>query len=259
MSFRLIVLGLFFISVFSTFAGGRAEDRSEPTPFDSDGQDVPPELQEDPETVRLREQMVVVQIEGRRIADLSVLEAMRDVPRHIFMPRQAWPQAYEDHPVPIGEGQTISQPYVVALMTESLQLEKEYRVLEIGTGSGYQAAVLARICNEVYTVEIKEGLHKQATATLEELQYSNVITKHADGYFGWEKHAPFDAIMITAAVNHIPPPLIDQLKEGGRLILPLGDPFGFQELVLITKKDNQPTLEYITGVLFVPMTGRALE
>jgi len=259
MSISSIILIALFLPVYTICAGGRSEDQTESTPFDTTPQAVPVELQEDPETTRLRERMVEYQIKGRRITDPAVLKAMRDVPRHRFMPESAWPQAYEDHPVPIGEGQTISQPYIVALMTQSLHLEADYRVLEIGTGSGYQAAVLARICNEVYSVEIREPLHKRASATLEELQYTNVTTKHADGYYGWEKYGPFDAIMITAAVNHVPPPLLEQLKDGGRLILPLGDPFGFQDLVLITKKDDQHTLEYITGVLFVPMTGRALE
>ena len=259
MGFRGIVAILLCLPVSLACAGGRSESRSPSTPFDDDGQAVPIELQEDPETISQRERMVEYQIEGRRITDTTVLQAMRDVPRHLFMPEAVRAQAYEDHPVPIGEGQTISQPYIVALMTESLQLESDFRVLEIGTGSGYQAAILARVCDDIYTIEIKEELHKTATETLAELQYDNVKTKHGDGYFGWEQHAPFDAIMITAAVNHIPVPLLEQLKEGGRLILPLGDPFGFQELVLVTKSTDGTSLQYITGVLFVPMTGRALE
>jgi protein-L-isoaspartate(D-aspartate) O-methyltransferase len=144
-------------------------------------------------------------------------------------------------------------------MTEALDLRPEYRVLEIGTGSGYQAAILSRIVESVFTVEIKEKLHRRSAETLTELGLSNVATKHDDGYFGWEEHAPFDAIMITAAVDHIPQPLIDQLNEGGRLILPLGDPFGFQDLVLAEKRQDGVYVTFVTGVLFVPMTGAALD
>ena len=259
MSFLCIVAILSLLPVSVLSAGGRSESQTPTTPFDNVEREIPPELQEDPATVSLRERMVKDQIEGRRITDPSVLRAMRDVPRHRFMPEAVRAQAYEDHPVPIGDGQTISQPYIVALMSESLQLRADSRVLEIGTGSGYQAAILARICNEVFSMEIREALHERAGSTLKELQYTNVTTKHSDGYYGWEEHAPFDAIMITAAINHIPPSLLEQLKEGGRLILPLGDPFGFQDLVLVTKSADGNTLQYITGVLFVPMTGRALE
>jgi protein-L-isoaspartate(D-aspartate) O-methyltransferase len=181
------------------------------------------------------------------------------VPRHLFMPENVRKQAYEDHPVPIGEGQTISQPYIVALMTEALELTSEDRVLEIGTGSGYQAAILAMIVKNVYTIEIKELLCKRATETLTVTGFENIKTLCADGYFGWEEYAPFDCIMITAAVNHIPIPLFAQLKDGGKLILPLGNPYSFQELVLITKKGEDYTMTRICGVLFVPMTGEALE
>ena len=217
------------------------------------------EFEENREITQARGLMVYEQIEARGISDRRVLEAMTFVPRHLFMPKDMAGQAYEDHPVPIGEGQTISQPYIVALMTESLMLEEGHRILEIGTGSGYQAAVLSRIVDEVYTIEIKKLLHERSTRVLSELQYTNVKTKHADGYFGWEEYAPFDAIMITAAVDHIPRALLDQLAEGGRLVLPLGDPFGFQDLVLIRRRGDEHPLEYITGVLFVPMTGRALD
>jgi len=213
---------------------------------------------DNPKAAEERELMVSSQILSRGIDDPEVLEAMRSVPRHLFMPASARSQAYADHPVPIGEGQTISQPYIVALMTESLELERDFRVLEIGTGSGYQAAVLAAIVDEVFTIEIREGLYKNATRALENLGYSNVFTKHGDGYYGWEEFAPFDAIMITAAVDHIPPPLLKQLSEGGRLILPLGNPYGFQDLVLAEKKGENISLEFVTGVLFVPMTGKAL-
>jgi protein-L-isoaspartate(D-aspartate) O-methyltransferase len=161
--------------------------------------------------------------------------------------------------LPIGEGQTISQPYVVALMTEILRPLKNHRILEIGTGSGYQAAVLAQVVNHVYTIEIKKKLYHRANKTLKSLGYTSIQTRHSDGYFGWPEHAPFDAIMITAAIDHIPPPLLKQLKDGGRLTLPLGNPFSYQNLVMVTKKGQDLSVKQITGVLFVPMTGHALK
>jgi protein-L-isoaspartate(D-aspartate) O-methyltransferase len=164
-------------------------------------------------------------------------------------------QAYEDHPLPIGEGQTISQPYVVALMTEALRLKRGDRVLEIGTGSGYQAAILAEIVQEVYTIEIRKNLADRAGLVLKELGYKNVKVKSGDGYFGWEEAAPFDAIIITAAANHIPPPLIRQLKEGGRLIVPLGNTVYYQTLILATKRRGQLDVEQLGPVAFVPMVG----
>ncbi len=206
-----------------------------------------------------RKRMVETQIAARGIDDPHVLAAMESTPRHRFVPEPLRGQAYADHPLPIGEGQTISQPYIVALMTAELNLSKESRVLEIGTGSGYQAAVLAGIVDTVYTIEIKQKLYKKATAVLQGAGYTNVNTRHGDGYFGWPGKAPFDAIMITAAVDHIPPPLLGQLKDGGRLILPLGNPFSYQNLVLVTRNGDDHTVRQITGVLFVPMTGSALE
>ena len=206
-----------------------------------------------------RNRLVKDYIESQGITDPAVLNAMREVPRHAFVPEELVSSAYKDRPLPIGEGQTISQPYVVALMTASLGLTKTDRVLEIGTGSGYQAAILARIVAEVYTIEIKERLYQRATRILGELNFDNVQTRLGDGYFGWKEAAPFDAIMITAAVNHIPPPLLQQLKDGGKLILPLGDPFLFQNLTLVTKQGNDYGVQQITGVLFVPMTGAAFE
>ena len=206
-----------------------------------------------------RKRMVADQIAARGIDDDRVLSAMRTVPRHRFVPPDLRSKAYSDHPLPIGKGQTISQPYIVALMTESLSLSPTSRVLEIGTGSGYQAAVLAEVAGSVYSVEIKEKLHKTATAALREAGYREIQTRHGDGYFGWESAAPFDAIMITAAVDHIPPPLLAQLKDGGRLVLPLGNPFSYQNLVRVTKTGDDYTVRQITGVLFVPMTGQALE
>jgi len=206
-----------------------------------------------------RRNMVSKQIQSRGISDTRVLGAMLEVQRHLFVPQKLHSQAYADHPLPIGEGQTISQPYIVALMTESLGLTKEMSVLEIGTGSGYQAAVLSKIAKKVYTIEIKKKLHQRATDLLRSTGFKNIKTRHADGYFGWREAAPFDCIMITAAVDHIPRPLLEQLKNNGKLILPLGNPFSYQNLVLVTKQGNDYTVKQITGVLFVPMTGRALE
>lgn len=206
-----------------------------------------------------RMQMVEIQLRGRDIINEKILDVMGSVPRHKFVDESLWNEAYSDHPLPIGEGQTISQPYVVALMTQALNLTGSEKVLEIGTGSGYQAAVLAEIAEEVYTVEIREKLAEMADNTLSNLGYANVHMKCSDGYFGLEEHAPYDAIMITCAVNHIPPPLISQLKEGGRLILPLGPTTYYQSLTLLKKTDEGLSSEYITSVLFVPMIGEALE
>lgn len=203
--------------------------------------------------------MVQGQIVARKLTDSRVLAAMQAVPRHAFVPKRLRRNAYADRPLPIGEGQTISQPYIVALMTDILELSGTERVLEVGTGSGYQAAVLARVAREVYTIEIKEKLCRRAAKTLSELAFDNIQTRCGDGYFGWPEAAPFDAIMITAAVDHIPPPLIKQLKDGGRLALPLGNPFVFQNLVLVTKERDDVKVQNVTGVLFVPMTGHALK
>ena len=212
-----------------------------------------------PATTNARHQMVETTIKDRGITDARVLAAMQTVPRHRFVPDRLLSVAYADRPLPIGEGQTISQPYVVALMTDSLDLKSEHRVLEIGTGSGYQAAVLSELVDQVYTIEIKKKLYDRVIKTLEMLGYDNIHSRHGDGYFGWPQAAPFDAIMITAAIDHIPPPLIKQLKDGGRLTLPLGNPFTYQNLVLVTKKGDDLIVKQITGVLFVPMTGHALQ
>ncbi len=206
-----------------------------------------------------REKMVQNQIQARKITDVRVINAMKMVPRHLFVPKQLRKKAYADHPLPIGEGQTISQPYIVALMTEQLRLSPQSRVLEIGTGSGYQAAVLSRVVDFVYTIEIKKKLHQRASETFNKFGFSSIKARHGDGYFGWEDAQPFDAIMITAAVDHIPPPLLKQLKNNGRLILPLGNPFSYQNLVLVTKTGDDFKINQITGVLFVPMTGHAMK
>ncbi|UCH58122.1 MAG: protein-L-isoaspartate(D-aspartate) O-methyltransferase [Candidatus Bathyarchaeota archaeon] len=206
-----------------------------------------------------RRSMVETQLKSRGISDENVLNVMGMLPRHLFVEPSLQEQAYADRPLPIGEGQTISQPYVVALMTEALGLKGPERVLEIGTGSGYQAAVLAELCSEVYTIEIREGLAGSAEERLAGLGFDNVHVRCSDGYFGWEEHAPFDAIIITCAVNHVPPYLIQQLDDGGRLILPLGSVLYYQTLTLIEKQGEELDVTYITGVRFVPMTGEALE
>ena len=206
-----------------------------------------------------RLQMVSRQIKERGITDANVLAVMQNVPRHEFVPKPIRSRAYIDRPLPIGEGQTISQPYIVALMSENLGLTGKETVLEIGTGSGYQAAVLSGLAARVITMEIKPKLFETASKRLKHPAYDNVSCYLGDGYFGYPQHAPYDAIMITAAVDHIPPELLKQLKIGGRLILPLGNPFSYQHLVLVTKEARRYSVQQITGVLFVPMTGRALQ
>lgn len=202
-----------------------------------------------------REGMVNWQIEARGIRDEEVLRSMESVPRHEFVPDEYLDQAYDDHPLPIGYGQTISQPYIVALMTELLELDRGEDVLEIGTGSGYQAAILAQITNQVYTVEIIPQLADSARQRLRRLGYDNIEVLNADGYYGWEEHAPYDAIIVTAAPDHIPHPLLEQLKEGGRLVIPVGPPGWIQTLWLITKEDGEPQFHNKGGVTFVPLTG----
>ena len=202
-----------------------------------------------------RQQMVWNQIRARGVSNEAVLAAMGAVPRHEFVPAKYLEHAYADHPLPIGYGQTISQPFIVAWMTELLELKRGDKVLEIGTGSAYQAAVLAEITDQVYTIEIIEELEKSAEERLKELGYTQVKVKHADGYFGWEEHAPYDAIIVTCAPDHIPQPLVQQLKDGGRMVLPVGPPGGYQSLWLITKQDDQVLSRNLGGVSFVPLTG----
>ncbi|MHC4535190.1 MAG: protein-L-isoaspartate(D-aspartate) O-methyltransferase [Planctomycetota bacterium] len=212
------------------------------------------------ERVEERQRMVARQIQARGIRDPNVLAAMRTVPRHAFVRFLEQRYAYADSPLPIGFDQTISQPYIVAFMTEALQLKSNSKVLEIGTGSGYQAAVCAEIAEKVYTIEIVEGLAKRAKKDLKELGYSNVITRFGDGFFGWEEEAPFDAIIGTAAAGRIPKPLIEQIKPGGRMILPYGSQGGLQYLVVVTKdKEGKIRKQNVMPVRFVPMTGEVMK
>jgi protein-L-isoaspartate(D-aspartate) O-methyltransferase len=199
----------------------------------------------------LRKKMIETQIEARGIKDKRVLEAMLKVERHKFVPESQKPFAYEDRPLPIGYGQTISQPYIVALMTELLELRGKEKVLEIGTGSGYQAAILAELAKEVYTIEIIEGLAKEAQKRLADLGYKNIKVKVGDGYLGWPEVSPFDAIVVTCAPEEIPPALIEQLKEGGKMVIPVGE--FFQELKLVSKKEGKILIKNIIPVSFVPM------
>ncbi len=209
------------------------------------------------ERVEERRRMVTYQIEAREVRDPNVLRAVRVVPRHAFVPGEQQAHAYEDRPLPIGHQQTISQPYIVAFMTEALQLDPNSVVLEIGTGSGYQAAVCAEIARAVYTIEIVEPLARSAAELLKKLGYGNIHVRAGDGYHGWPERGPFDAIIGTAAAREIPPPLLEQLKTGGRMILPVAGEFGLQYLILVTKDERGRVHKTnVMPVLFVPMTGR---
>lgn len=212
-----------------------------------------PSFQEDP-FIKQREAMVVETIENRGVNNRAVLKSMRTVKRHLFVPDNVVSAAYTDRPLPIGYGQTISQPYIVAYMTEIINPKPEHKVLEIGTGSGYQAAVLAEIVKDVYTIEIVPELGKAATARLEKLGYDNVHVKVSDGYFGWPEHGPYDAIVVTAAAEFVPPPLLEQLKEGGKIIIPIGSPYMNQSLMLVEKKGEKVTTKNLMPVMFVPFT-----
>lgn len=200
-----------------------------------------------------RTAMVRDQIEDRGIADTAVLGAMRRVPRHLFVPPELQDLSYTDQPLPIGLDQTISQPYIVALMTELLELQKDQKVLEIGTGSGYQAAVLAEIADSVWTVEILEPLATSARQRLQSLGFAKVNVRCGDGYAGWIAHAPFDRIIVTAAAEEIPLPLLEQLKEGGKMVIPVGAAFSIQNLILVEKRHGRITRQNVTAVRFVPL------
>ena len=208
---------------------------------------------EEMDFTRLREAMVSRQVIDRGVNDPDVIKAMREVPRHLFVPRKNRAFSYADHPLPIGKGQTISQPYIVAFMTEALKLRPGERVLEIGTGSGYQAAILAELINEVYSIEIIEPLGKSARETLEKLGYKNVHIKIGDGHKGWPQKAPFDAIIVTCAPEQIPRPLVEQLREGGRIIIPVGRKGAVQKLVRAVKTGKLLKTEDVMLVRFVPM------
>lgn len=209
----------------------------------------------DNEHGRQRREMVSRDLSARGIKDPRVLAAMNAVPRHEFVDASKKGLAYSDSPLPIGEGQTISQPYVVALMTELLELKGNEKVLEIGTGSGYQAAVLAHLAGEVYTIEIVASLAERAKETLARLDYRNIWLKTGDGFFGWPEKAPFDSILVTASAERVPQTLWSQLRDGGRLVMPLGDERQVQKLIRARKLRGQRRVEEITDVLFVPMTG----
>ncbi len=217
------------------------------------------------EYTQQRQQMVTVIEDDVHIAEkyinkesfnAIVMQAMNTVPRHEFVPENMRSMAYENRPLPIGFGQTISQPYIVALMTDLLQPQPDHHVLEIGTGSGYQAAVLSQLVSQVYSIEIIEELGKSSTQLLTRLAYDNIKTRIADGYNGWPQHAPFDSIIVTAAISHIPPPLVQQLKKGGRMVIPVGTRFQTQYLTLVEKdKQGKITTRQLLPVIFVPFTG----
>jgi protein-L-isoaspartate(D-aspartate) O-methyltransferase len=216
----------------------------------------PPRAQVDDRFAQQRERMIKEQIAPRGMIDAPVLAAMAKVPRQEFVPPELREASYGDHPLPIGYGQTISQPFVVAFMTEQVRPKQTDRVLEIGTGSGYQAAILAELVAEVYSIEIIEPLATQAAETLQRLGYKNLHVKAGDGYKGWPEHAPFDAIIVTCAPDRVPEPLIEQLKDGGRMIIPVGSGFD-QELYLLEKKNGELRRSAVLPVRFVPMTGEA--
>ena len=221
----------------------------------SEPPDSAPLAQAAPDWDAQRRRMVETQLRARDITAPAVLSAMGRVPRHLFVPERARALAYDDHPLPIGSDQTISQPYIVAYMTQLLELPPDAKVLEIGTGSGYQAAVLSEVADEVYTIEIVEALAARAAADLAALGYDNVTAKAGDGYVGWPEHAPFDGIMVTAAPDHVPQPLVEQLAVGARLVLPVGR--DFQVMTVLTKTEDGVIEEQTIPVRFVPMTGRA--
>lgn len=230
-------------------------DNSAPTGPSETEAEIPSDLSSEESYTELRQRLVDFAIEGRGITDPDVLRAMRTVPRHLFVPEELRRLAYGDHPLPIGYGQTISQPYIVAEMTELLELEPGDKVLEIGTGSGYQAAVLAELGNiEVYSIEIIPDLAEQAARNLAAAGYSGLSLKQGDGYFGWEEHAPFDAIVVTAAPDHLPPSLTDQLTEEGRIVIPIGPPGGYQTLWRFVVEDGELVAYNLGLVAFVPFT-----
>jgi protein-L-isoaspartate(D-aspartate) O-methyltransferase len=236
---KRIYLLVTFLFSFSC-AGDPAQDQSNAT-----------QKEDDPYHDQ-RNRMVAHQIESRGVENEAVLKAMRSVKRHLFVPEDEIKNAYRDSPLPIGYGQTISQPYIVAYMTEVIEPKPEHKVLEIGTGSGYQAAVLAEIVDSVFTIEIISQLGESAAERLKNLGYDNTEAKISDGYFGWKEHAPFDAVIVTAAAEYLPPPLIEQLKDGGKIVIPIGAPFRTQILMLVEKKGDKIITNSLFPVRFVP-------
>jgi len=238
--FVLLILGVF---VLLTDSSVQAQDEYTPARLGM--------IQEIEADVRLTSAYI-----NKKELDPKVMDAMRKVPRHEFVPSQLRDKAYENRPLPIGHGQTISQPYIVALMTDLLKPRRQDKVLEVGTGSGYQAAILAELVAEVYTIEIIEPLGNEAKERLKRLKYNNAHVRIGDGYYGWKEHGPFDGIVVTAAASHIPPPLIQQLKPGGRMVIPVGSRFMTQQLVLVKKDaEGKLTTRQILPVRFVPLTG----
>ena len=209
---------------------------------------------QDDQYTKTRDEMVSEQIENRGITNQATLNSMRKVLRHKFVPPNLVERAYNDSPLPIGYGQTISQPYIVAYMTAVINPKPKQKILEVGTGSGYQAAVLSEIVEEIYTIEIITELYNSSNKRLKELGYKNVFCKNSDGYHGWKEFAPFDAIVVTAAAEYIPPPLIEQLKDGGKMIIPVGSPFLNQTLILVEKYGEEITTTSLLPVRFVPFT-----
>ncbi len=251
---RYLIFLLLLAFIFNQFACLKKEKEDQTSNQQTEQSSTMTNPQESKYTFE-REKMVADTIVARNVSDKLVLSAMRKVPRHEFVPENMKRYAYEDRPLPIGEDQTISQPYIVALMTELLGLKGNEKVLEIGTGSGYQAAILAEIAKEVYTIEIIPSLAKSAEERLRRLGYKNIIVKIGDGYKGWEEHAPFDGIVVTAAPDHIPQPLVDQLKVGGKMVIPVGSMI--QQLKVITKTESGIKEKSVLPVRFVPMTGEA--
>ena len=253
----VLALGLVLLLVLGVYLTmGRGKVKEEEVAVFPSPSPTPTEVPwEEDEFSRLRESMVRSQIEARGVKDSQVLEAMRSAPRHEFVPSEYQEYSYADQPLPIGYGQTISQPYIVAAMTELLQIEEGDKILEVGTGSGYQAAVLAEITDEVYTVEIIPELAELAAKRLKQLGYTQVQAANLDGYYGWEEHAPYNAIIVTCAPDHMPPPLLEQLKDGGRLVIPVGPPGAYQSLWLVQREGDEFRYENWGGVAFVPLTG----
>lgn len=241
---KFLAIGLLFLGLlFCSFLSGVS-------------QEIKQIVREEAWSIKKREEMVNTQIKKRGIRQERVLQAMLRVPRHLFVPPEYQKEAYEDYPLPIGEGQTISQPYIVAFMTEMAEIKPKDKVLEIGTGSGYQAAVLSLLTDKVFSIEINDNLAKKAAETLSRLGFNQVRIRCGDGYLGWPEEAPFDSIIVTCATDRIPPALFEQLKEGGRLVIPLGHPDSLQILTLVRKIKGKAEVRKLMEVRFVPMIHR---